>query len=463
MALKSCTPPDEKSPEQQMFAHMIRGFETAGMPYCLLAGYDGFPEYIPSDIDFMVAPASNAKLPHLISAIADASNARLVQHLQHETTAGYFVLAKLEGNRICYLHPDSSSDYRRSGKRWLLAERVLENRRLHPHGFWIPSAADAFIYYLVKKIDKGELNAAHALELTKRYHEDCASCRERLYALLTDRDAGLIEAALTQKPPFQSLIWKKVEQALPEIKAAMHGCARPISWCERWKAGMDDIRRIWQRLKAPTGLRVVFLGPDGSGKSTIIAAVMRELSQGFRKAEYRHLRPGRLSRQMHTLTVTDPHAKPPRSKLGSYLKLLHFWSEYVVGNLLWLYPRYVCSTLVVFDRYFHDLLADPRRYRYAGSLTLAKWLGRRLPQPDLVFILDAPAEVLQSRKQEVSPDESARQRVAYQALANAFDHAHIINTHQPVEQVINDVLQHLLDFMEARTHARLKLTPTKRG
>lgn len=135
----------------------------------------------------------------------------------------------------------------------------------------------------------------------------------------------------------------------------------------------------------------------------------------------------------------------------------------MLGNLTWLYPRYVRSTLVIFDRYFHDLLADPMRYRYGGSLNLARLLGRTLTQPDLVFILDAPAEILQSRKQEVSFAESARQRTAYQSLAAEFNNSHIINTNQPVEQVIHDVLSQVLDFLETRTHRRLHITPINKG
>lgn len=463
MALEQQLQPTEQAGNQDMFEHMIRGFESAGMPYCLLAGYDGFPQHIPSDIDFMVAPHSNAQLPALISSIAEASGANLVQHLQHETTASYFVLAKLKDTNITYLHPDSSSDYHRSGKRWLLAETLLENRRRHPHGFWIPSAADAFSYYLIKKLDKGNLNATQASELAKRYHEDSKACRERLYKLLPDNDAALLETALIGAQTFEDSEWRKVKENISRIKEDMHQYAPTISWRERRLGWLAEAKRIWLRMRKPTGLRIVFLGPDGSGKSTVISAVMQQLSQSFRNVEYRHLRPGRLPKQSNSTPVTDPHAKPVRNKIGSHIKLLYFWSQYLAGNLLWLYPRYVRSTLVIFDRYFHDLLADPLRYRFGGSLNLARKLGRTLTQPDLVFILDAPAEVLQSRKQEVTLAESARQREAYQSLVKEFNNAHIINTNQPVEQVINDVLSQVLGFMETRTYQRLQLSPTNRG
>jgi len=463
MTLKQNLPRTEQVSNQAMFEDMIRGFEAVGMPYCLLAGYDGFPQHIPSDIDFMVATTSNAPLPALIASIAEASGSKLIQHIQHETTASYFVLAKLQDSHITYLHPDSSSDYRRNGKRWLLAENVLQNRRRHPHGFWIPSAADAFIYYLIKKLDKGHLNALQASELTRRYHEDRALCRERLYKLLPINEASLLEAALNESKTFADHTWKSVEINLAGIKQAMHTKAQTISWHESWTEWLAEAQRVWLRLRAPTGLRIAFLGPDGSGKSTVIAAVTEQLSQSFRHVEYRHLRPGKLPKKANAEPVTTPHAKPLRSKLGSHLKLLYFWGQYMVGNLTWLYPRYVCSTLVIFDRYFHDLLADPVRYRYGGSLTLARLLGRSLTQPDLVFILDAPAEVLQNRKQEVSLAESARQRTAYQSLAAEFNRPHIINTNQPVAQVTQDVLSQVMDFLEARTHRRLHLSQTNKG
>jgi len=453
----------EQAGKQEMFEHMIRVFETAGIPYCLLAGYDGFPQQIPSDVDFMVAPHSNTQLPALISSIAQASGARLVQHIQHETTASYFVLAKLKDNHITYLHPDSSSDYYRKGKRWLLAEPILNNRRRHPHGFWIPSAADAFSYYLIKKLDKGNLSTLQANELTHRYQEDSKSCRERLYKLLPNNEAALLEAALNVDQVFHATEWKQVEDNLARIKQAMHKNAEPTSWRERWLGWLAKMQRVWLRIREPTGLRIVFLGPDGSGKSTVISALMQQLSQSFRGVEYRHLRPGIRSKQSNTEPVTNPHAKPVRNQIGSTIKLIYFWSQYLVGNLLWLYPRYVRSTLVIFDRYFHDLLADPVRYRYGGSLNMARQLGRTITQPDLVFILDAPAEVLQSRKQEVPLAESVRQRAAYQSLAKEFNNAHIINTNQPIEQIINDVLTTVLEFMENRTYQRLHLTPATKG
>ena len=437
--------PDEPG-NQDMFEQMVKSFEAAGMPYCILAGYDEFPQHIPSDIDFMIDPAWSTLLPAIVSSIAKATGAQLIQHLQHETTA----------TTITYLHPDSSGDYRRHGSLWLRAQTVLENRRRHRHGFWIPSAADAFAYYLIKKLDKGSLNRQQATELATRYVEDKENCVKRLHALLPAVEAQLLEDALAGGAGFDAPAWRAVSEHLLQIKQGLHRQALAIPWPDRALQAVSDMRRIAMRCRQPTGLRIVFLGPDGSGKSSVISAVSEQLAQAFRRVEYRHLCPRRRPAPADGVdTVSDPHAEPNRGLLGSFAKLLHFWSGYVIGSIFWLYPCHVRSTLVVFDRFYHDLLADPARYRYGAPLTPVRKLGRLLPQPDMVFILDAPAEVLQLRKQEVSPAESARQRDAYLMLAQEFRHASVIDTTQPLEQVIGNVLAQTLTFLQERSARRL--------
>ena len=123
----------------------------------------------------------------------------------------------------------------------------------------------------------------------------------------------------------------------------------------------------------------------------------------------------------------------------------------------------VSSTLVIFDRYYHDLIADPCRYRYGAPLSWARLLGRAVPQPDLVFILDAPPEIIQARKQEVPFAESARQRAAYLALVPYLRAAHVIDAAQPLSQVVADVRGIVLMRLEARAAGRLDLAVLTHG
>jgi thymidylate kinase len=442
------------SANQEMFRALVEVLEEAAVPYCILAGYDHMPEEIASDIDFMLDPECAVYLPELLQVVAARSGAHVVQCIRHETTAAYFALARLEDGGLSYLHPDSSGDYRRSGRLWIRSGPVLRRRCRHPGGFWVPAAADAFAYYLIKKVDKGALSEEQGVELSRRFGEDPAGCERALKRLFFASSARAVAMAARAGD------WRSIAFTLPRLRGELQQRAEGEGWRQRARQAVADARRVLDRLLRPTGLSIAFLGADGSGKSTLIERVSGELRQNFRQVRYRHLRPGVLvpgGGKGASGPVTDPHARPPRGASGSLAKLLHFWADYVVGGALWLYPLRVRSTLVIFDRYYHDLLADPLRYRYGGPLAPARWLGRFVPYPDISFVLDAPTEVLQARKQEVPWDECERQRHAYVATAAGLPGACVIDASRPVDEVVARVLEQVVAHMEARTARRLAL------
>jgi thymidylate kinase len=156
--------------------------------------------------------------------------------------------------------------------------------------------------------------------------------------------------------------------------------------------------------------------------------------------------------------IVDPHAKAPYGRFVSFLKLLYLWFDYTAGYFCVIYPRLARSTLVMFDRYYHDLLVDPRRYRFGGSSAAARAIGKLIPQPDLWILLDAPAEVLHQRKREVPLEETARQRNAYQQLAGKFPHSVVVDAAQDLDRVMSSVERAILDFLAERTRRRLGLS-----
>jgi len=69
-----------------------------------------------------------------------------------------------------------------------------------------------------------------------------------------------------------------------------------------------EINRYIKRVINPTGIVISFLGPDGSGKSTIINALKkRELP--FRRIDYFHLKPRLLGAKGNGKPVPNPHEK----------------------------------------------------------------------------------------------------------------------------------------------------------
>jgi len=97
---------------------------------------------------------------------------------------------------------------------------------------------------------------------------------------------------------------------------------------------------------------------------------------------------------------------------------------------------------------------DQRRYRLCVPPFIVRLGHFFLKKPDLVVLLDAPAEVLQSRKQEVPLTETERQRTAYLELVQGLSNGRVIDATQPPEKVGADITRAILDFMAERTTKR---------
>jgi thymidylate kinase len=222
-----------------------------------------------------------------------------------------------------------------------------------------------------------------------------------------------------------------------------------------------DYRRKIKRVFHPTGLMVVFLGADGSGKSTVIDRVVRSPGPAFWQTARFHLRPPLRKRKRQGMGsgaqafVTEPHAQPLRGRISSLAKLALWWVSYTFGYVRDVFPRLTRSALVVFDRYYHDILVDTKRYRYQGPLWPARLVGKVVPRPHLFILLDAPPEVLFDRKQEVTFEEVVRQREEYLNLVRGLENGHIVDASKPLDEVVSEVERIVLGCMAARTARRM--------
>ena len=186
---------------------------------------------------------------------------------------------------------------------------------------------------------------------------------------------------------------------------------------------------------------IAFLGCDGSGKSAVIQGISARLEAEGHKVNCGHWRPRPFASSSNgAQSAADaPHGQVPRGFASSILKLVWLWLNWRAAWLRYL-RRDAHSGYVLFDRYHGDLLADPKRYRYGGPMSLAQAASRLMPHPDQVIFLDAPPEVLLSRKQEVSTASLKRSRAAYLHLASTDLRFRIVDASRPLAEVISDVM-----------------------
>ena len=183
---------------------------------------------------------------------------------------------------------------------------------------------------------------------------------------------------------------------------------------------------------------IVFLGCDGSGKSTVIADLTEALEvRGI------HVRCGHwcpvAGGGAHGADTSDPHGQSARGCVSSIAKLgvlgYRWWAAWLFGG----WGRISRSGVVLFDRYYGDLCVDPARYRYGGPMWLARLWTRLLPHPDHLLFLDASPEVLLSRKQEVGRESLVRSRAGYLALVDRAGGT-VIDVARPLDAIVEEIL-----------------------
>jgi thymidylate kinase len=172
------------------------------------------------------------------------------------------------------------------------------------------------------------------------------------------------------------------------------------------------------------GFTVAILGPDGTGKSTLAAAIRRSFPF-----------PARVVYMGLWQKPVRQHALPGLNLLG---RLSFLWGRYLTGQ----YHR-ARGRLVLFDRYSYDAflrLGDPMGRRDRMFLSV---LAHACPAPDLVLILDAPGEIAHARKGEHTVHDLEEDRDRFVALSTRLADLEVVDASRSAEAVRKDVVDRI--------------------
>jgi len=175
-------------------------------------------------------------------------------------------------------------------------------------------------------------------------------------------------------------------------------------------------------------LSICFLGIDGSGKTTLAVSLCKKLRLHGFNCRYVHISYSiaeyvpliiRMWIRKYTL-------KPSKTEIRSsqnFANSSNLRLETILAFLLLVsaFFGYIKETkhskhqiITVYDRYLYDPIIN---FFNALPKSLVKCLMRSLPKPNLIFLLDIPAEVAYERKKEASLSFLKSQRELYLCFA----------------------------------------------
>ena len=432
----------------QLVTAVFRAWQQAGIDWLVLRNYESLPDSTTNDIDVLVNPGQLRQAEQALLAAAAKAGFQVHSRVEFATLALY--LSSRQSN--AQAHFDLFTALKWRGFEFVASEGFLR-RKIGRELFCIPHPADETATKLLAPlIYTGKVKEKYRASVAAGLQAEPAAVTELLARTYGPAHAKFLVAAGAQEK------WADIEAATGALRRTLilrQLAGRP--W-RTLKSLLLDANRLFRRFLRPPGVTVVLCGADGSGKSTAASALLDGLSVTFspQKAHHFHWKPPVFStgRREARGPATNPHGRPARNPVVSLAYFGFHWLEFFLGSHLRLRPLTFRGGLVLIDRFYYDFFVDQRRYRLRvpqSIIRLGQWF---LKQPDLVVLLDAPAEALQQRKQEVPLVETARQRAAYLGLVRSLRNGRVVDATQPPEKVGADICQAILDFMAERTTQR---------
>ena len=178
------------------------------------------------------------------------------------------------------------------------------------------------------------------------------------------------------------------------------------------------------------------MGVDGAGKTTLA----KTLQKKFKGSKYLHFKPYIFFQDRRTV-IKNPHNQKKSTFIFSLLRLLSWLISYKV-----FFHQRKSKKIYIFDRYVHDVLIDPLRYKHNLFQFLTKFFLFFFPKPNLWIFLAPSLKTIKSRKYELSDNEIRRQTRGYTQFFRNKKNVIKLNTNVNKKKLINLISKKIINL-----------------
>ena len=235
------------------------------------------------------------------------------------------------------------------------------------------------------------------------------------------------------------------------------------------------------RMYHKSGYYLAFVGIDGAGKTTVLNDLQKDLEFVFKKKKIylgywrpylfpelkdliifsknrnRGKKNDELAQEDHSISddrvLMNRRSQKnhnPLKVIFYHFKFLYYWLDFLIGPFFKFWGCWSRGGVALFDRAYIDMELMPERFDFKVPRKFMSVMRSFLPQPDAIFFLWAPPDVIHARKKEFEQDEIRNQIDQYLAYRTKCKEFKSINTSCSVEEVKDRVILSLCDIQEKR-------------
>ncbi len=398
--------------------------------YAVLRNFEGLPDKNESrDIDLIITRQSLNDINDRLIKMIDDSGWKIITYLNSDRLITY-VCAYQAGEVIEIVQWDFFINTSVFGIVLMDAEEFLKDRKFNGFLYFVNEDAQFLDKYLYNRAVGSAYPEKYKSIRDKVEHTD--TVRQKLKSLY-----GIDSVVECDNVSGKRLVWSAMAS---NIK---HSPLRSL---------VNILRFLYTFVRnyicSNTGLSIGFTGPDGSGKTTVIELLLDSMGDVFHKAhKYYHFRPallGNLGEVAHSAGLkkevdreyNKPHRGGKTGKLSSFVRLLYYSVDYMIGYFIKIKTVTRITRMVIFDRYYTDIICDSRRSRIYLSPKFLYGFGRCfIPSLNYNILLTADTDVILARKRELDRVgiETINKKIDY--LADKKGYYKILNNTTPQDAV----------------------------
>lgn len=367
------------------------------------------PEKTTNDVDLLVAPAQVDRVEAAVRTVASAHGWRILGVVNKR---GYRGIWLIDPSQTVVFPVDCFSFLGWRGLGYAAVVDGLASKFQTPAGVWsVGKGFEAAVTFCKELVAWGRLKTHARCRVSELAREDEAGFIGALSRAISSELARELWCCCAREE------WDHAERLGREIRAALLRRVGPRSLLSVTAHLFIELRH---HRRGPLSLVVAFVGPDGSGKTTVTDRIERDLHRRpFQRVIRRKIVMGvlpRLGAVAAKLSGASKSPEPivrveseerPQPAWKAVLYQLYYLMDLTLGRLL-LFRWRGQTALVIFDRSFAD-------YHFLRShLHVPSWVTNTLefaaPRPDLLIYLDRDPNEIHRSKAELTVAEIVRQK-----------------------------------------------------